>query len=155
MSDQMLIRTDSVVYREDLYPRIKSDPATIQRYAENIDVLPPIEINQHNILIDGFHRWTAHRKAEAAEIRVIVTPTASEAELFAFAIERNAAHGLQMNEDDKEAAAKRLYAQGTGLDKPTIAQVLSVSARQVQTYLARTDHDLKARRKKQVIELWL
>jgi len=49
-----------IVYREDLYPRIKSDPATVQRYAENLDVLPPIEVNQHNILIDGWHRWTAH-----------------------------------------------------------------------------------------------
>lgn len=152
---QQTIRTDSVVYREDLYPRIKSDPATIQRYAENLDVLPPIEVNQHNILIDGFHRWTAHRKAEAPEIKAVVTQTASEAELFALAIERNAAHGLQMSDPDKKAAAIRLYAAGTGLDKPTIARVLSVSARSVNSYLERTEHDLKAQRKQNIFEMWL
>ena len=36
-----------IVFREDLYPRLE--------YAEVIDVLPPIEINQHNELIDGWH----------------------------------------------------------------------------------------------------
>lgn len=102
-----------IVYREDLYPRIKPDAATIQRYAENLEVLPPIEINQNNILIDGFHRWTAHRKAEAATINVTVTTTASEAEVYALAIRRNSAHGLQMNDSDKKQAAIRLYAAGT------------------------------------------
>ena len=57
------IPTMTVVWREDLYPRIKPDMAVIARYAENLEVLPPIEVNQNNILIDGYHRWTAHRQA--------------------------------------------------------------------------------------------
>mgnify|MGYP001226822532 CR=1 FL=1 len=123
-----------VVYREDLYPRIKADPATIQRYAENLEVLPPIEINQHGILIDGFHRWTAHKKAEAETIKAFVTETASEAELYALAIERNAAHGLQMNDADKRAAAKKLFPH---YDIAQIARLLSVSELTVtKKYLA-------------------
>lgn len=144
-----------VVYREDLYPRIKPDAATIQRYAENLDVLPPIEVNQHNILIDGFHRWTAHRKAEAASIQAVVTETESEAELFALAIRRNAAHGMQMNEQDKRKVAIRLYAAGTGLSKAEIADTLSVTQRSVTSYLSDVDKQLREERKEKIFNLWM
>ena len=40
--------------REDLYPRLKKDPVLAQKYAENISVLPAIEINQHgDLMMDG------------------------------------------------------------------------------------------------------
>lgn len=144
-----------IVYREDLYPRIKPDAATIQRYAENLEVLPPIEVNQHNILIDGFHRWTAHRKAEAATINVAVTQTASEAEVYALAIKRNAAHGLQMNDSDKKQAAIRLYGAGTGLDKAEIAETLSVTLRSVTGYLVDVDRQRKEEENRRIAELWM
>lgn len=149
------ITVHDVVYREDLYPRIKPDSALIQRYAGNLDVLPPIEVNQHNILIDGYHRWTAHRKAEAEQIAVVVTETKSEAEVYALAIQRNAAHGLQMNEEDKRKAAIRLYGAGTGLDKSAIAQVLSVSTRSITNYLHDVDKRLKEERKQRIFDLWM
>ena len=66
---------DAVIFREDVYPRIEKNPATVQKYAEDLSVLPPIEVNQRNELIDGWNRWTAHRKREAPTIRAIVTQT--------------------------------------------------------------------------------
>ena len=144
-----------ILYREDLYPRLKPDAATIQRYAENIEVLPPIEVNQNNILIDGFHRWTAHRKAEAESINVTVTVTASEAEVYALAIKRNAAHGIQMNEADKKQAAIRLYGAGTGLDKAAIADVLSVSSRSVSGYLSDVERQRREEESRRIYELWM
>ena len=57
------IRTSEVVFRQDLYPRIDTSVKTVQKYAEDLSVLPPIEINEHNELIDGWHRWTAHKKS--------------------------------------------------------------------------------------------
>ena len=45
---------------------------------------------QANILIDGWHRWTAHRQAKAETVPATVTETASEAELFELAVVRNA-----------------------------------------------------------------
>jgi DNA-binding CsgD family transcriptional regulator len=152
---QQTINVADVVYREDLYPRIKPDAATIQRYAENLDVLPAIEINQNKILIDGFHRWTAHRKAEAQTISATVTETASEAEIFALAIQRNAAHGLQMNEDDKRKAAIRLYGAGTGLSKDEIAKTLSVTPRSINNYLSDIDKRLREERKERIFDLWM
>ncbi len=148
-------RVDEIVWREDLYPRIKPDPALIQRYAESLDLLPPIEINQNDILIDGFHRWTAHRKAERETLPVTITVTASEAEVYALAIQRNAAHGLQMNEDDKRKAAIRLYGAGTGLDKEAIATALSVSLRMINNYLSDVDRRLREERKQRIFEMWL
>lgn len=153
--DYIELPLSDVVYREDLYPRIKPDTATIQRYAENLEVLPPIEVNQHGILIDGFHRWTAHRKAEAVSIRATITETASENELFALAIARNSAHGLQMNDADKKSSAIRLYASGTGLPKDRIAQVLSVSPRSVNSYLSDVDKQLREERKQRIFDMWL
>lgn len=149
------IPLSEVVYREDLYPRMKPDASTIQRYAENLDVLPPIEVNQHRILIDGFHRWTAHRKVEASTIRAIVTPTESDMHLYALSIQRNASHGLQLSDADKKSDAIRLYAAGTGLTKEQIAETLSVSVRSVNTYLTDVDRQLREERKQKIIDLWL
>jgi RNAse (barnase) inhibitor barstar len=39
---------DQIIFRADLYPQIEHDAALVQKYAENLDVLPPIEVNQHN-----------------------------------------------------------------------------------------------------------
>lgn len=155
MSQRELLPTADVVFRDDLYPRIKHDPALVQRYAQNLDVLPPIEVNQHMILIDGWHRWTAHRSAEAATIPVVITETSSEAELFALAIKRNAAHGWQMAETDKRSAAIRLYGSGTGLSKAEIAATLSVTERTVTGYLNDIDKRLREERKQRIFDLWL
>ena len=149
------LATNEVVFRDDLYPRIKPNPAVIQRYAENIDLLPPIEVNQHNEIIDGFHRWTAHRKQEAEHIKATVTETASEAHFLQLAIKRNASHGLQLEEQDKRKMAGRLYADGTGLDKNAIKDTLPVSIRTVDNYLHDTDKRLRKERKDSILDLWL
>lgn len=149
------IKLSEVIYREDLYPRIKSNPQVIQRYTENLEVLPPIEVNQHNILIDGYHRWTAHRKAEVETIEVIVTETKSESELYGLSIKRNSNHGLQLSEDDKKSDARRLYNSGAGWSKEDIADILSVSKRTVNNYLQDVDKQLREERKQKIFDLYL
>ena len=148
-------KVSEIVFREDLYPRLNHDPTIVQRYAENVDVLPPIEVNQNNELIDGFHRWTAHRKIEAESIAVKVTPTATEAEFLALAIKRNASHGHQLANEDKKKMAIRLYAAGTGMDKEEIRQTLSVTARMVNKYLSDIDKQLREERKEKIFNMWM
>lgn len=87
-----MAKVKDIVFREDLYPRINTSPETVQKYAANLDVLPPIEVNQHTELIDGWHRWTAFKKEKRADIPITVTQTKSDAHLLELAIERNAAH---------------------------------------------------------------
>lgn len=148
-----------VVFREDLYPRIETSAVTVQKYAEDLDVLPPIEVNQHNELIDGWHRWTAHRKASAATIAVIVTSTASDAELLELAIERNAAHGLQLSQADKQDMARRIYGMTPMAErdekKKQLARILSVSERTVRDWLSRVDKDAKEARNRRIFDMWL
>lgn len=151
----MEVPLSEIIYREDLYPRIKSNPQVIQRYADNIEVLPPIEVNQNNILIDGFHRWTAHRKVEAVTINVAITETKSEAELYGLAIKRNANHGLQLSEADKKSDAIRLYNSGQDWSKKDIADILSVSLRTINNYLHDTDKQLRKERKQKIFDMWL
>jgi hypothetical protein len=156
LSDLLL---SEVVFREDLYPRLEKNARTVDQYAEDLTVLPPIEVNQRNELIDGWHRWTAHRKAGAERIPATVTETASDEHLLELAIERNAKHGLQLSAEDKQDMARRIY-NGTPEreregKKAALASMLSVSERTVRDWLSRIDKDTREKRDKRIFAMWL
>jgi hypothetical protein len=155
----MEVKVADVVFRDDLYPRLQTNPVTVQKYAEDLSVLPKIEINQKNELIDGWHRWTAHKKVGAERIKARVTTTASDAELLELAIERNASHGLQLSQEDKRAVARRIYSETPlneqGEMKKKLSKLLSVSLRVVQDWLSRIDKDNKEARDVEIRNLWL
>jgi hypothetical protein len=149
----------AVVFRGDLYPRIETSAITVQKYAEDLSVLPPIEVNQHNELIDGWHRWTAHKKVDTLTIPAIVTKTESDADLLELAIERNAKHGLQLSETDKRDMARRIYNATPEHErdekKKRLAAILSVSDRTIRDYLSRMDKDFKEARNRRIFDLWM
>lgn len=148
-----------IVFRSDLYPRIKHSPETVQKYAEDLSVLPPIEINQHNELIDGWHRWTAHKKAEAENISTVVIQTASDSELLELAIERNASHGLQLSQEDKRDMARRIYNATPEKErdgkKAHLATILSIGLSTIHAWLSNIDADAKAARNRRIFDAWL
>jgi len=153
------IAVSEVVYRDDLYPRIEKSQRTVEQYAEDLDVLPPIEVNQHNELIDGWHRWTAHRKVGAEHIRVTVTETTGDSHFLELAIRRNASHGLQLSLEDKRDMARRIY-NGTPErerdgKKAQLASILSISERSVRNWLSRIDKDAKEARDRRIFAMWL
>jgi len=153
------VAVDDVNYRKDLYPRLDTNAVTVQKYAEDLSVLPPIEVNQHNELIDGWHRWTAHKKNKVDTIAVMVTPTGSDAELLELAIERNAKHGMQLSQEDKQSVARKIYhvtpEKGRVEKKKRLAQILSVDASTVNRWLSRIDKDAKEARNKRIFDRWL
>lgn len=153
------IRVSDVVFRQDLYPRIETNAVTVQKYAEDLDVLPPIEVNQHNELIDGWHRWTAHKKREADTVNAVITATESDAHLLELAIERNASHGLQLSQEDKRDMARKIYHATAERDrdskKKQLAKILSVSERTVREWLSRVDKDSRDARNKRIFDLWM
>lgn len=157
--DIKTMKVSEIKFRDDLYPRINKDPITVQKYAETIDVLPPIEINQHSEIIDGWHRWTAYKKLNIAEIPIKVTNTNSDAELFELAIERNAIYGLQLSQADKKDAAHRIYNATPEKEreekKKQLIRILSVSERTIREWLSRIDKDTKEKRDKRIFEHWL
>lgn len=148
------IKTNEIIFREDLYPRIKHDPALVQRYAENLEQLPPIEINQNKELIDGFHRWTAHKKNDVEDIRVMVTPTKNESELLGLAIDRNAKHGYQLTPEDKRKIARQLY-QNKSHDRAQLQKLLSVSAGSLSNWLSDIDRAQREEQERRIVNLWL
>ena len=156
---EIILKTQEVIFREDLYPRIKTNHEIVQKYSENLSVLPPIEINQHNELIDGWHRWTAHRKTESETISAFITQTESDAHLLELAVERNSRHGLQLSQEDKRDMARRIYNSTPERErdgkKKHLAKILSVPERTVRDWLSRIDKDDKERRNKIIFDLWL
>jgi hypothetical protein len=156
---QIELKVADVVFREDLYPRIKGNPETIQKYAECIEHLPPIEVNQNNELIDGFHRWKAHVKAEAETMLAIVTQTKSESEFLTLAIERNADHGLQLSNADKRRMALSIYSATVEKERPQkkkdLISILKVSQKTVSNWLRDIDKAAKEDRDRKIFEMWL
>lgn len=155
----MKIRVSDVVFRDDLYPRIETSATTVQKYAEDLSVLPPIKVNQHNELIDGWHRWTAHKKNGIEDIEAEVIETKSDADLLERAIETNATHGLQLSQADKRDMARRIYGATPERErdekKKHLAAILSVSDRTVRDWLSRVDKDAKEARNKRIFDMWL
>jgi DNA modification methylase len=148
------INVSEIIWREDLYPRFEPSPSRIQQYAECVEMLPPIEINQRNELIDGYHRWTAHKKAGLEIVQCIVTPTKSDIELDRLMAKRNADFGIQLSQEEKKRKARQWYVN-LDTDKEQIASDLSVPTRTVQRWLSRKDKDLKADRDREIAEMWL
>lgn len=153
------VGVDKIVYRQDLYPRLATNAELVQQYAANLDVLPAIEVNQSCELIDGWHRWTAHKKVKRDEIEVRITKTSSDAHLLELAIERNASHGLQLSAKDKQAMARRIYLSVVPKErngkKESLCKLLSVAKSTMAQWLSDIDKDAKAERDAAIFDLWL
>lgn len=153
------IKVQDVKFRTDVYPRIETSATTVQKYAEDLSVLPPIKVNQHYELIDGWHRWTAHKKNEVEEITVEIIQTSSDAHLLELAIELNATHGLQLSQEDKRNMARSIYhvtpESERDAKKKHLAKILSVSERTVREWTSRIDKDAKEARNKRIFDLWM
>jgi len=147
------------MYREDLYPRSLTNPERVQEYCDNLSQLPPIEVNQHGILIDGWHRWTAHRKDGRLTIPAVITETESDVHILELAIERNATHGLQLSQEDKQRYARSRYhttiPQEREALKKRLCSLLSVDERTIYRWLHRIDEDTKEAQQKEAFALWL
>ena len=146
------IKVSEVVYREDLYPRFKPNPSKIQEYAENLELLPPIEVSQHHILIDGYHRWKAYQTAGVDEIPCVITEVKSEQELLMLAVRRNAAHGQQLTQEEKKRYAIRWW---DVLPDDEIIETLSISRNTFLRWTRDKRREKEAEQKQRVYDLWM
>lgn len=146
------IKASEIKYREDLYPRFKPNPQAIQQYAENLDVLPPIEVNQDGILIDGYHRWKAHETAGVEAVPCTVTSTGSDMELLLLAVERNSSHGQQLTKDEKKRYAIRWW---DVLKPDQICGALSISRRTFNAWTSDKQKDKEEEIKQTILDMHL
>jgi len=148
----MTIKTSEVIFREDLYPRFQPNQAIIEKYSDSIEFLPPIKLDQHKILIDGFHRWKAFQLAGVLEIPFEEINVASEKELKKLAYQLNSNHGLQLSSDEKKRYAQEMFGD---LTIKEMASLLGVSEQSIQRWTKTQAEALKAERDRKIIELYL
>lgn len=145
---------------QDLYPRQSTNPKLVERYRDCLDKLPPIEVTPEGILIDGFHRLTAHKAAGLNSIPVHVVDADADA-VLRLAITRNNAHGFQLDLSDKQRLAREFYrkALAAGQDRAAVLDELStlfsVSDRTLRRWCKDTQKRIRQNLKHQARQHWL
>ena len=120
-----MIALDDVVLRDNLDPRLgQRDDDLIQQYAEIFDALPPIEINQDNELIDGWHRFLAAKQVDREQISYVVVETTDDDDLRDRMYAANLRHGVQYSREQKRAYGITLH--GRELSAKEIARLSGV-----------------------------
>jgi len=128
-----MIAVDDVVLRDELDPRLgERDDDLIQQYADIFDQLPPIEINQKNELIDGWHRVRAAEQAERSEIAYVVVETAGDDDLSDRMWAANLKHGVQYTRVQRQTQGLKLHSRG--LKAKAIAERVGVSQSSVYSW---------------------
>ena len=106
------------------------------------------------VLVDGFHRWQAHKKENAAEIQAIDLGDLLPIEILKESIRRNASHGRQLDTNDKRRMADKLYREGVH-DNDELMTLLSITADTLEKYLREAKRDEKEANKAKAWDLWL
>ena len=152
MDNPQLIALADVVLRDDLDPRLGDrDDALIAQYADIFDALPPIEINQKNELIDGWHRVRAAEHANRTEITFVVVETEDEDDLADRMWDANLRHGVQYTRDQRQTHGLKLH--GRGLAAKEIADRVGVGASSVYRWTKEYREKIKQERDSEILRL--
>lgn len=146
------ISIESVIFDEAHYPRQQFDQETVNRYRQALDKLPPIEITHEGLLIDGYHRLIAHRIEQKPTIQATIE-TLDQSLVLWESVKRNARHGFQLAQKDKQKLGRRFYGDGKALTD--IAEVLSVTERAVSNWTQDLRLAEKEERDSKIWEMWL
>ena len=156
--NQITIGVDDVEYVKELYPRLKPDDGTIERYRNAIGNLPPIVLARGRVLVDGYHRWQAARREGVTEITAIDLGNLTDAEVFRESITRNAAHGFQLTSADKKLLSAKLWAAMVHLGDDRVSElssILAVSERTIREWTKEARSDEKRATQERAWDMWL
>ena len=147
-----MIALDDVVLRDELDPRLgERDDDLIAQYADIFDALPPIEINQHNEVIDGWHRVRASERAERTEIPYVIVETDGDEDLRDRMYAANLRHGVQYSREQKRAYGVKLH--GRKLSTKEIARLSGVGVSTVYRWTRELRDDEKQERDSEIQRL--
>ena len=162
MREIVTLRFDEIIFDEGLYPRVAGhDPETVQIYARDMEQIEAdgkyISVNAKGVLLDGRHRMLALKKLadgkQDFDVRVYRYAISSDLESFRLACWLQD-RGKSLNNEDRQASAKRLYALGDQQQKD-IACALGVSPATVSGWLSRTIKEEKQQKKEKAHAMWL
>jgi DNA-binding XRE family transcriptional regulator len=158
--EKVNVKLSEIVFDEGLYPRVEGhNPATVQTYVQDMEQIEAagklISINADGILLDGRHRMLAYKTIANGgdpEIAVYRYAISSKLESFRLACELQD-RGFALNNNDRQASAKRLYALGDQ-DQEAIGKVLGVSQGTIAKWLSRTLKEEKEAKQKKALDMW-
>ncbi|MFG3658011.1 transcriptional regulator [Streptomyces sp. NPDC047706] len=121
---------DSLVITDS--PRLRGeDSEHIQSMAESGENLPPIWVHQPSRkVIDGVHRVRAALVRGRTDIDVRFFH-GSEADVFLLSVFANSKHGLPLSQDDRVAAARRVFTTHPEWSDRMVASLTGLSPRRV------------------------
>jgi hypothetical protein len=143
LESRKTIPIDDITFRTELYPRARADDATIDRYRQAVDRLPPVvTARPERILVDGYHTWQAKKREGYTAVDFVDLGDLTDQEILEESIRRNAVHGTQLSMADKRALViERLWDMYGGDDNSAgcharCAELLSVTGRVVEKWTA-------------------
>jgi hypothetical protein len=164
----MELRVADVIFNKEFYTRSESQsPSKVQEYAKSIagGEFPPILLNQDNNLLDGWHRWMAHKECKLETIIADVLDTTG---MDVFTIRRKAArfnfrHGQPQTEnelkklirDEYRGKLDNLDQKGRAELKQEMATDYSRSIEYVRGVTSRIDKDLKVELRETAFNMWM
>ncbi len=140
MSEQLLdistVRIDG-----DTQPRTAINQAIVAEYAEALQAgadFPAVQVVHDGAaywLVDGFHRFFAHRRLNRAQIKAeVVAGELPEARWLSLGANKD--HGLRRTNEDKVKAVRRALSLRADLSDNAIAAHVGVSPRMVSAHRA-------------------
>lgn len=131
----MKVPISDIVFADDINIRQELRQDAVDRYAEILDDLPPIQIWQPNgkmLLVDGWHRIAAAKKIGRSEIEAEVHK-GDRTEAMVAAILANTAHGVPLSMAERDEGIVRLAKAGWSHRR--IAKAIGKSASRIEVIL--------------------
>ena len=146
------VKVAELLLLEGYQPRVTMDLELVDEYAEQMTggygTFPPVEVFHVDgklVVVDGFHRVQAARKAALKEILANVRQGNAD-EALLFSVKANATHGLRRSNEDKRRAVELLLDHPTfgKLGKEKIANLAGVSKPTVIDIVRRRQGEMTA-----------
>jgi hypothetical protein len=142
-----LISLSSVVLDMDIYPRAEWSQPTVERYVEALgagDQFPPIILEQEtNRLLDGMHRYQAHRRLGRSEIDADHHEIPNGVPPLLYAASLSARHGDRISGKDLQAIVRKVVTENPDFSMVIAAKYCGVTRQTASKWTS----DITERRK--------
>jgi hypothetical protein len=124
------IELSKIVLDAGTQMRERIDESVVAEYADVLDQLPAVAVyavGRRFVLVDGFHRYYAHSRAEARDILATVIGSGTIEEARWIACAANATHGLRRSNESKRLAVEAALMLRPGSSDREVAAHVGVS----------------------------
>jgi ParB-like chromosome segregation protein Spo0J len=125
------VPVDDIIFDPHIYPRLSPSTVTIEQYADAMtagDIFPPVKIEpETNRIIDGYHRWQAHKRLGLTEIEAVYQPIPQDIPPKLFSASMSVKHGDRIKTDDLKRIARDIVTNDASFNISTVARYCGVT----------------------------